>query len=179
MAELTVAMTYGNALFAAAQDVGKIDEIKEEIEAVMEIFHREKDYFQLLNSPAVSTRNKKDLIKSVFEGKVCQEMLSFIYILIDKDRLLQFDRIVRVYNQEVNRAEGFGSGEIHSAVPLTEEQINKFEEQAGRVLKEKVKLVNKIDSDLIGGVKVLVDGKVMDASIKGRLNTLTHKIKSN
>ncbi|HKM28275.1 MAG TPA: ATP synthase F1 subunit delta [Anaerovoracaceae bacterium] len=179
MAELTVAMTYGNALFMAAQEVGKIDEIKEEIEAVNEVFQEEEDYFKLLNSPAVSTRNKKELVRSIFEGKVCQEVISFIYILIDKDRLLQFERIVRMYKQEANRAEGFGSGEIYSAVPLTDRQISKFEEQAGKVLNEKVKLVNKIDPGLIGGVKVLVDGKVMDASIKGRLNTLTHQIKNN
>lgn len=179
MAELTVAMTYGNALFAAAQDLGKLNEIREEIEAVQEIFEKEKDYYQLLNSPAISTRNKKDLIAGVFDGKVCTEVLSFLYILIDKNRLTQFERIVRIYDEELNKAEGFGSGEIYSALPLTDEQLEKFEVETGKLLKERIKLTNIIDESLIGGVKVQVDGKVVDASLKGRLNSLTRQIRNN
>ena len=59
-----------------------------------------------------------------------------------------------------------------SATPLSEERIVKFEEETTRLISEKVKLENEVDPYLIGGVKIMVNGKLIDASLRSRLKDL-------
>ena len=61
MAELTVAMVYGNALFAASKELNKIDLIKEDINQTLLIFNTNSEFMEILDSPAISTKNKKKL----------------------------------------------------------------------------------------------------------------------
>lgn len=175
--ELMIAMTYGKALFDAAVELNKIDEIKEEIDQIDIILKHEQDFVSLLCNPAIPVKKKKGMIRNVFEGRVCEEVLSFLYILIDKDRMFHYHRIVKEYLRLMDEHLGEAYGKIYSAVPLTEKQIARFELETGKLLKEKVKLKNKIDKSLLGGVKIMVDGKLIDASLRSRLKVLERKVK--
>ena len=68
-------------------------------------------------------------------------------------------------------------GKIYSARPLSEAQLTKFEEETGALLREKVQLKNKVDPSLLGGVKIMVDGKLIDASLRSQLKALEDKMK--
>ena len=175
--ELMIAMTYGRALFDAAVELDKIDEIKEEIDQIDGILKKEQDDVSLLCNPAIPVIKKKAMIRNVFKGRVSKEVLSFLYILIDKDRMFHYHRIVKEYLKLMDEYRGEAYGKIYSAVPLSPEQLVKFEAEAGKLLREKVKLRNKIDRSLLGGVKVLVDGKLIDASLRACLNDLDYKLK--
>ena len=85
--ELTVSRVYGQALYDAAVELGKIDEIQQETEQIHIIFQREKEFYEILTDPSLSIARKKELIKNVFEGRVSKETESFLYILVDKGRL--------------------------------------------------------------------------------------------
>ena len=178
MAELTVAMTYGNALFEAAKDLNMVHEIRDTINMIEEVFQDNPDFYELLNSPSLSSENKKNLIKDVFKERINDEVINFLYILIDKRRTTELSRIVRIYEQLVNRVEGFDIGIIYSVSPLSDKQIFEFEEQTGQLLKERVKLNNEIDESLTGGIRILIEGKETNASLKGRLNKLYHQIRN-
>lgn len=175
--ELIIAMTYGKALFDAAVELDKIDEIKEEIDQIDGILKKEKDYVSLLCNPAIPVVKKKAMIRNVFKGRVSEEVLSFLYILIDKDRMFHYHRIVKEYLKLMDEYRGEAYGKIYSTVPLSQEQLEKFETEAGKLLREKVKLRNKIDKSLLGGVKLLIDGKLIDASLRASLNDLDYKLK--
>lgn len=176
MAELTVDLTYGDALYQAAAEVDKRDQILEEALQVLEIFQQEPEFFQLINYPAISAEEKKKIVKTVFEGKICKELLNLLYVLIDKSRTGRYPGIVKAYKDLVDREEGVTYGTIYSVEPLKEEQLAKFEAELTKLLKENVKLENKLDSSLIGGVKILADGRIIDASIRKRLDDLGSKL---
>lgn len=174
--ELIVAMTYGQALFDAAKELDRIDEIREELDALDAIFKKEPDYPELLANPAVPLAEKKAMVRRVFEGRLSEEVLSFLYILLDKNRIVHFHRIVKSYLKLMDQYQGRAYGKIYSAVPLTEEQIAEFERQAEKLLRSKVELKNKVDESLLGGVKLLVDGKLIDASLRAGLSELRHNV---
>lgn len=174
--ELIVAMTYGRAIFDAARELDKIDEIREEIEAIDGILKKEPDYVSLLSNPAIPLAEKKAMVRNVFEGRISQEVLSFLYILVDKDRMNHYHRIVKEYLKLMDKYRGQAYGKIYSAVPLTEEQVAEFEEQTGKLLREKIQLKNKVDKNLLGGVKILIDGKMIDASLRSGLNGLRQNL---
>ena len=176
MAELTVDLTYGNALFSAAKELNKVDLILEESVEFLSILEREPDLRVFLDSPAISAREKKAALVNIFEGKICDELLNFLRVLIDKRRTKHFAKIVNVYTRLTRKEEGVSYGEIFSVAPLDESRLHKFEEETGRLLRQKVKLESKLDAALIGGVKIRVDGKILDASVQGRLKDLRSNI---
>jgi ATP synthase F1 delta subunit len=172
MAELVVDLTYGNALFQAAKEVNKVSLISEEAEGVLAILDKEPDLLAFLNTPAIAAGEKKDVISKIFQGKICDELLNLIYILVDKRRTRHFTKIIKVYKDLVNKEEGFSYGRVLSVKPLDEARLRRIEEQTGKLLKLNVKLENVTAPDLIGGVKIYIDGKIIDASVKSRLKDL-------
>ncbi|MCQ4638047.1 ATP synthase F1 subunit delta [Anaerovorax odorimutans] len=176
MAELTVDLTYGSALFQAAEETGKKDLILEEACEMLGIFEQEPDFYAFINYPAISAREKKDVLKKVFQDRICQELLNLLYVLVDKGRTRHFPKIIKAYKEMINHEEGYSYGSIYSVEPLKPEQLAKFEEQTSQLMQTQVKLENQLDPKLIGGVKILVDGRIIDASIRKRFEDLGNKI---
>jgi ATP synthase F1 delta subunit len=177
MAELTVEITYGKALFEAAKDVNKVEQILEEMNAVSAIFQQEPDFCEFFNTPVLSGPEKKKVIEKVFEGRISDELYHFLLILIDKRRTASFNRIAKEYQKLIDQEQGISAGTILSVEPLTDVQLNSFEEKTGSLLKKNVKLANKIEPSILGGVKIFVEGKVIDASIRKQLQDLEGRIK--
>lgn len=177
--ELEVAMTYARALYDAAKDLGHVEEVQDEIIALDKIFRQEKDLKYILDNPAFSRAKKKDSMISIFKGRVHDEVLNFLCILIDKNRYAGFHNIVQEYRKIWDEEQGKGFGLIYSVVPLTEEQIRRFEEQAGQLLRKNIKLRNEVDPSLIGGVRLFVEGKIIDASLEKKLQHMAARIRNN
>ena len=176
MAELTVDLTYGSALYQAAVETNKKDLILDEAFQVQGVFENNPDFFEFLNFPGISAIEKKDVLKNVFEGKICQELLNLLYVLTDKGRTARYSKIIKAYKDMVDREEGITYGTVYSVEPLKDAQISKLEEQLTALLQEKTKLKNELDPKLIGGFKILVDGRILDASIRKRLQDLGSKL---
>jgi ATP synthase F1 delta subunit len=176
MAELTVDLTYGSALYQAAVETNKKDLILDEAFQVQDVFENNPDFFEFFDFPGISAIEKKDVLKNVFEGKICQELLNLLYVLTDKGRTARYSKIIKAYKDMVDREEGITYGTVYSVEPLKEAQISKLEEQLSALLQEKTKLKNELDPKLIGGFKILVDGRILDASIRKRLQDLGSKL---
>ena len=176
MAELAVDLTYGTALVEAARDVGKEEQILEEAQAVVQLIEDEPDLHQFINYPGGSADEKKEVLKNIFEGRICEELLNFLYILVDKRRTMNFGRIIKVYKSLVEKEEGVSYGTVYSVVKLSDERIAELEEQTSKLLQMKVKLENEIDPSLLAGFKVLVEGKIIDASYRKKFDELASQM---
>ncbi len=176
MAELAVGNVYGSALYRAACDVGKKEEILNEAKELLEIFNQEKDLFAFFESPIISGIEKKKVVDEVFSGKISEELLNFLFIMIDKGRTRHFARAVKVYEELFDSDTGYSYGKIYSVSPLSDEKLKKFEDETSKLLRKNVKLENEKDASLIGGVKILIDGKIIDASVRKRLEEMNNSI---
>ena len=176
MAELAVDLTYGTALMEAARELGKEDQILEEAQAVVQLIEDEPDLHQFINYPGVSADEKKEVLKNIFEGRICEELLNFLYILVDKRRTMNFGRIVKVYKSLIEREEGVSYGTVYSVVKLSDERMAELEEQTSKLLQMKVKLDNEIDPNLLAGFKILVEGKIIDASYRKKFDELASQM---
>lgn len=172
MAELTVDLTYGSALFQAAEEINQKDRILEDGLRVLEILEREPDLNRFINFPAISAREKKDVLKNIFEGQICRELMNFLCVLVDKGRTAHLAKIFKVYQGLVDEETGCAYGEIYSVEPLSPQQLEKFEAQTSDLLHSKTKLENKLDPKLMGGIKILIEGRIIDASIRKRFDDL-------
>lgn len=176
MAELTIDLTYGTALFQAAVETNKTDVILSEADQLLDIFDREPDFKAFINYPAISVNEKKKVIEEVFRGKICDELINFLYVLIDKGRITHFEKIIKECRKLMEKEEGCSYGTVYSVIPLTDNRIEELEKETSKLLKTNVRLTNELDKKLIAGIKILVEGKIVDASIKKRFNELESQI---
>ncbi len=176
MAELTVDITYGHALYLAAKEVNKVDLILDETRELISLLEKEPDFVAFINTPVIPAKEKKIVLEKVLDGKISQELLNLLFILVDKGRSRHMVKIFKSYEAQIQEAEGYAEGKIFSVVPLKDDQLSRFEEETSKLLREKVKLENAIDPHLVGGIKILIHGKVIDASLRNRLDHLSSSI---
>lgn len=179
MAELTIDITYGTALYEAAKETGKTEIILEEATEVLGILLQEPDLYNFINYPAISAAEKKAAIENIFDGKICDELLNFICILIDKRRTMHFEKIIKVYKKLVDRKDGLSYGTVYSVIPLSDDRMKELEEETSKLMQANVRLTNEIDPKLIAGIKILIEGKLIDASVRKKFDDMESQIKSN
>ncbi len=176
MDSVRVDITYGKALFDASEDLNKTDIIQNDLNELVEAIKANPDFFSVLKSPAISNDEKKDVILKIFKGQLDETLIDFVCLLIDKSRVGSFLGIAKEFGKCVEEEKGIIGGVIYSPVAIPEAKLKKFEQQTGTLLKKNVGLKNEIDPSLIGGVKIYVDGKLIDASIRRKLDDLKEQL---
>ena len=173
MAELAVDLTYGTALIEAARETDQEERILEEGMQIADILKAEPDFRKFISYPGISAEEKKDVIRSVFEGKISTELLHFLYVLVDKRRTGRFESIMQVYKKLLEEEEGVLYGTVLSVVGLDDLQLSEIENETSRLLQRKVCLSNELDPGLLAGFKIFIDGRIIDASYRKKLEELS------
>ena len=179
MAELTVDLVYGTALREAARDTGMQQEIMDDGFQVLEILDSEPEFKAFMDYPAISAEEKKKVLKEIFEGRICRELMNFLCVLVDKRRTDRFGYIMKVYKNLTEREDGVSYGTVYSVVKLDDDRLASLQEQTSKLLRMNVKLENEIDESLIAGVKILVEGKIIDASFRKKFDELAARLRSS
>lgn len=177
MAESVVSLTYGTALYEAAKERGKTEQILKEIIELSHLVRKELDLKEFLDSPAITIKEKKEVADRIFRGYFCDEIVNFLFVLIDKGRTSDIVRIRKDFVSLYDKEKGIAEGKIYSTIELSEEQKEQFEKEMSKLLRKNVKLRNVIDKSLIGGVKIQADGKLIDKSLKADLRHLFDDLK--
>ena len=170
-------MTYAQALFDAASDLDMVDKIGEEFKFVAEVIRGAPELKRLLLIPTLSAFEKKSAVSRIFKDQISRELLNFICILIDKHRYGHWEGIGRQYEKLIWDRDGLTKGVLYTTVDIDEKRLKAIEEKTAETIGKKVKLENHIDASIIGGAKIYVDGKLIDASVKTRLEDMKQRIK--
>ncbi len=172
MAELTVARVYGNSLYQVATESGKQEELLAEAKEVLRVFDEQPELREFTKSLVIPSAAKKKMLREVFEGSVSQEILNLMYVMVDKGRMAHFPRTVDVFDDLVNHEQGVLHGTVISAVALSDNDIARLNEQTSKLFRQPVELANEVKPQVLGGVEIFVEGKVIDATLKTRLEKL-------
>ena len=167
---------YALNLFEKAYEAKNVEEVREEIKAVRAVLQKEPRVFGVLNNPKIGNNGKKDIIKEVFTGEISDVLVDFLCALLDDDAFGALNEIDQLYSQGVrNYLEeylGIVEGDVYSAIPLTEIQMEKLADTFSNKLGKQVRFTSIIDKTLIGGYRVSIKDKVYDDSIKFQLGQL-------
>ncbi len=176
MAKL-VSKTYGDALFEVAVEDGSIDSLKQEVELVLNIFSENEDYIKVLNHPKIPMEEKISLIKEAFEGKVSDDLLGLMLTVVEKGRFSEIEEILEYFLTEVREYKKIGAATVTSAIELSGEEKGKVEK---RLLEttgyESFLLDYQVDKSLIGGMVIKIGDRVVDSSIRTKLNSMAREL---
>lgn len=170
-----IATRYAEALYSLAVAENKVAEYKKDVDSVLDTFIS-ADVKPFFASERVTKQEKKDLIAKCFAGKVEGNVLNFLFVLVDKGRMIHFKDIFQAFHSLCNGHLGIKEGVVESARPLTKEQIAMLEEHLSKD-GEKVELIEKINTSLISGFKITFGTEVIDATMKEKIKKMNELLK--
>lgn len=171
-----IAERYGQALFDLALEMNSLELWQTQAKELLEIFSDSTELDRFFNAVKISTEEKRNLIRTVFEGKIEKMLLNFLELLIDKKRIGNVKEILQHFIMLANEERGIENGVVVSSRKLSKDEISQIEEAMSLKRKQKVELVNKVDRKLISGVKVIIKNEVIDGSMKSKIETLKNEL---
>ncbi|MBR0147598.1 MAG: F0F1 ATP synthase subunit delta [Lachnospiraceae bacterium] len=177
MAKL-ITRTYGQALFELACENKKTKELYDEVRVIRQVLSDDNDLMRFMKHPGIIMEEKQKLIEDSLKGSISDELLGFLVILVQKERFEKADEILAYFEEQVNQLNGIGSAMVTSAMELTASQKDSIREKLLSTTGYKEMEIEYVtDASLIGGITVRVGDRVVDGSIKMRLNTLKKEMK--
>jgi F-type H+-transporting ATPase subunit delta len=170
-----IAVVYARSLFEAALDADKLDVVREQLGEFADALDGDRQLQVFFFSPYFSTSEKADGLHKAVDGAEALFM-NFLELLLENHRMPAIFRIRRNYERRWEEHNRLLPVEVTSAVELDEETVrhigDRIAEQTGR----KVELSASVEPEILGGIVVRVGSKVLDASIRNRLETLRKQV---
>lgn len=178
MAEL-VAKRYAEALFSLCKEENSLDEIHDEFSAIATVISKENELITFMISPQFKQDEKKQMLESIFGGKVSETLLNFFKLLIDKGRFGMVNEIFDLFHKFYYQEKGIESTIVYSVVPIKEEAMATLKAKLENQLQKQIVIENKIDKTLVGGIMLRIGDKIIDGSIKRRMEFLKDDLLGN
>ncbi len=164
---------YAEALadIASAQD--STEQYREDLGSINQIISSNPDFARLLRNPVIPLQQKREMIKKVFSADYRPELVNLLLLLIEKGRISNLGYILAEYGKIVDARAKTLDIKIFSATPLDDGYVGNLSEiYRKKYGASSARATVVVDRDLIGGIKVMIGGKMIDGSISGRLNDL-------
>ena len=168
---------YGEALYTLALEESLTENLLAELSVLQESFRETPDFIRLLSSPNLSKQERCQIIDDSFRGKVHAYVLNFLKILTEKGYIKHFSDCFKTFEDLYNRDNGILPVTAITAVAMSNEQVLKLTEKLSRITEKQVKLLNKVDPSVLGGVRLDYDGKRLDDTVSHRMDAITKALK--
>ena len=170
MARGVAAKRHAQAVFQLALEQGELEKWLEDLKTIATTLS-EPQLMAILESPSVHLDEKMALISRCLPG-VSQLALNLVYLLIARRRLSLIEQIVSEYERLADAYQGLEHAEVTTAIPLDEEDKKRLSERLASLTGTRIMLSTKVNPDVIGGFVVRIGDRLIDGSIKSKLNSL-------
>lgn len=171
---------YGKSLLDLATEQNQLDAVNADMKYLQSVCKLSPDFKAMLVSPVISSDKKEKVIDSVMKGKVSELTFSFIKLLLRKTRENALPQIANAFIEQYNQLKDIHQVKLTTAVPMSEELqqaiIGKI--KANTPI-QNIELETVVEDELIGGFKLELGGKLIDASVLRDLNDVKKQFKSN
>lgn len=171
-----IANRYAEALFELSEEENITKEIYNELNNVVNIVKNNKDLDNVLKSPLVAKAEKVQLIETLFNTKINNNLKNFLKILVEKGRISSLKSIELTFKELLNDKHNIIEGTVISAIALTDEKVKELEEKLSKKYNKNVTLENKVDESILGGVLVRLGNTQIDGSVKTRLDNIKDQL---
>ena len=178
MLNKSVARRYAEAFFSIAQDAGKVDEFQTELGQIVQSIKETESLGDYFAHPLVPAKEKKELATKLYAQVVSPITLNFLLLLMDKKRETYLETIYYEYQDMADESRNIKKAELVSAMPVPDEDLKTLAENLSKSTGKTIKLDLKVDPTIIGGVKIRIGDKIIDASVAKKLEMLKKNLKT-
>lgn len=172
-------LKYGYALYEVALKADKLDEYLEDLKGILDVFKASPDLLEFLRHPEITLQNKLAVLSNVFRGRVNDEIIKLLDLLVRHDRIDDFRYVYKDYRKFALEHKGIKIVLVKTAVELTEEERDLLKKKLTKIYNSDIELDEIIDKDILGGVWVRVKDDVFDGTIKSKLDLMKKTLLSN
>jgi F-type H+-transporting ATPase subunit delta len=168
-----VAQRYANALFELALDQNALPAVEADLDRFAALIDESSDLKRLVRSPVFSTAEQVRAVDAVLsKDQIGGIVANFIKVAAGNRRLFAVPEIIVAFKRLAARQRGEVAAEVTSAEPLTEKHIADLKAALKTSLGKDVSLLTHVDPSLIGGLIVKVGSRMIDGSLRTKLNSL-------
>lgn len=172
MAKLA-ADVYGEALFDLAAESNSIEPLAEQIKTAELLFSENPDFLGLLTHPKITKEEKLSVVETVFGGRFDDAVTGLLTVIVEKGRCSEIPGVFANFLDKVREYRKIGVASVVSATELSAEQKKRIEEKLlSQTAYESFEMQYSVDASLIGGMKIRIGDRVVDASIKSKLDRM-------
>jgi F-type H+-transporting ATPase subunit delta len=173
----SIARRYARAIFAIGVDKRDFEALGSELEAIAALWNQATDIRQSLSNPIFKLSQKRAILQGLLpQVAPTREVQSLALLLLERGRIAALPAIARAYQEMCDDKLGRARATVKSARPLdvaTQTEIRRaLERRTGR----SVIMTTEVDPTLLGGIVAQVSGRVLDGSLRARLDALRSKI---
>lgn len=167
---------YAKALLELSEESGNLEKNLDQAILVRDTL-KDADVQAFLAHPHIPDPAKHELFHKAFIDKIDKHLMGFLYLMVRKNRETLIIPVLREYIDRTNRSLGRIEAKIVSAKALTEKQIESIRIVLSKQINMQVKVDAKVDPDVIGGLYILVDGRIFDGTVRSELNNMRERLK--
>ncbi|MGE0171639.1 MAG: ATP synthase F1 subunit delta [Oligoflexales bacterium] len=174
MAEQLVARRYSKALFAQySNNLSEANKILESLEALAEVF-KDRKARKLLVSPITSPEFKIQVFDQIIDAHSLNPgVKQLVHLLCESGRIEIFPFVVSSFKELCNRAAKVMDVEVRSSIALSEETLANVAKVLEQKTGNKAKIVTVIDKTLLGGFVLKIGNRIIDLSLRSKLDAWT------
>lgn len=168
------AKRYASAMFYAANELGKIDAIKNDFSMIASTLISDRDISSFFNSNFIEGSVKAKILENVYGKYFQEETFNLLHILLERELTRLLPGIVVEYDNICNEYYNVAYVKIISAVKIKD--IDSIKKAAMRIAGKDIELLLEIDDSLIAGIIVEIEDVVYDYSLRRMLDSLKNSI---
>ena len=169
---MSAVSTYAEALFEAARERGELEEVLSDLGGFASALHESEELRLFFYGGQIPERQKRRALDGLTEG-MKTSTTNFLKVLADNGREEILEEVLARYEELVKEHLGRIEVEVTTAIELSDEQLGRLKERLGSVLEgREIILESNVAPDLVGGAVFRFGGRLMDGSIRGRLESL-------
>ena len=163
---------YALALYEVAEEKGKVEQYLNDLRQICNLIETNKDFYEVIKHPQINTRKKKQTIINIFKGQIDEELLSFLLILNEKDRILflreKLNEMEKIDLERKNTLKGI----IKTAVPLLDDELKQLKEIFEKKYDKNIIFEPEVDKNVLGGVYVRIGNDVIDDTVISKIHEI-------
>jgi F-type H+-transporting ATPase subunit delta len=168
-----VALRYATALFDLASEANAVDAVSGDLGRFNEMILGSEDLQRLIRNPIFTAEEQSDAIAAILDRAGISGLAgNFIRLVAAKRRLFALPDMIRAYGDLVADAKGIVRAQVILAEEPSDTVMNEIKAALRDVAKADVSLDVKIDPSLIGGLIVKMGSRMVDASVRTKLNSI-------
>ncbi len=169
---------YATALFELALEAGAVDSVLADLERFDALLDESADLARLVRSPVFTADVQLKALAAVLDkAEIVGLAAQFLKVVTSNRRLYAVRDIVKAYGALVARHKGEVTAHVTVAEPLSDAHMNEIRNTLNAVTGKDVRVDVKVDPSIIGGLVVKLGSRMVDSSLRTKLNALKHAMK--
>jgi len=168
-----VASRYAKAIFDLVLESHEVAELENDVESLSEALNNSQELRDLIASPLYTRDDQKAAIVAIgAKMKLLATLTNTLALMASKRRLFVMDSFLRQLKILIAQHKGEITADVVSAKSLTKGQSDKLANAIKERVGKEIKINASVDESIIGGIVIKVGSKMIDTSIRSKLNSL-------